>query len=169
MAQYQDPTQPPPPPIPGVNTQEADYTGLPHGNVGDITGRLGKLAYEQQRAAVDDAVMVAQEQWQYMGIGWRCPERHSYLETQQQQMALACAHIIHQDEIHPAGMVYLPLAIYKDRGFYICRECLRLLERKKFNFWNELRFTCWYCILEEAQRLRQLNPELVCDFRERKL
>lgn len=87
------------------------------------------------------------------------------MDSQYQEAALACAHCMRQDEVHPVGIYYVPLAISNDKGFYLCRDCFKLMERHKFDFWYQLRFTCWYCILEEAERLRRIDPGLVRDLR----
>jgi len=154
-------------PLPGLNSTEADYSSFPHGNLSpEFKRQLAALPPAKRREVAEDYIAAASEQWQqYIGLRWRCVERHGSLPSEHQQVALACAHTVHQDELHPAGLLYVPLQMYKDRGFYLCRECLKLMERHKFDFYYELRFTCWYCILEEAERLRQINPHLVVDLR----
>lgn len=69
-----------------------------------------------------------------------------------------CKHLYPQDEIHPVGMCFLP------RGYYVCKTCLSLIERKKFKFSQELVMRCYKCINEESFRLYEKNPELVVDF-----
>jgi hypothetical protein len=68
-----------------------------------------------------------------------------------------CKHLYPQDEVHPAGMVFIP------RGYYVCKKCFNLIERKKFKFSTELVLRCYKCINAESFRLFEINPELVID------
>lgn len=68
-----------------------------------------------------------------------------------------CKHLYPQDEVHPAGMVFVP------RGYYVCKTCFKLIENKKFKFSTELVLRCYKCINTESFRLHAINPELVID------
>lgn len=68
-----------------------------------------------------------------------------------------CKHLYPQDETNPAGMVFVP------RGYYLCKTCFSLVERKKFKFSDELVLRCYKCINQESFRLFKINPELVID------
>lgn len=69
----------------------------------------------------------------------------------------SCAHVLENDPIHPAPVVWMP------SYYYLCRKCLDLLERKKLNFGKELKYYCWGCIQDEVTRLKGINPQLFMD------
>jgi hypothetical protein len=73
------------------------------------------------------------------------------------QPAFACQHAVHQDPIHPCGLVLVP------PGFYLCRTCFGLLERKRFKLAYELFFQCHPCLRDTANRLATLDPGLFVD------
>ena len=100
-----------------------------------------------------DAVGVQLEQAAgkaWLSTGTRCPEGiHGFGRA-----ALACKHCTRQDEVHPVGIVLMP------KRYYVCMECLELIERKKFKYGTELIIVCRACVDAEITRLLTINPEL---------
>lgn len=72
-------------------------------------------------------------------------------------MAMGCAHVTQQDEVHPVGIVLTP------KRYYVCRVCWDRIQRRRFNFASEIGTRCWQCIADEAERIRQINPTLNMD------
>lgn len=70
-----------------------------------------------------------------------------------------CAHCVPggQDQDKPVGIILMP------KNYCICVECLHLWERGKFKFMTELQANCWYCVKDEADRLRAIKPTLFMD------
>jgi len=72
-----------------------------------------------------------------------------------------CAHIFHQDPVHPDGLILLPY------GLMLCKVCLNLMERKKFRY-NDIRMFCRDCVEVQALFYKDINPELFRDLRKEK-
>jgi len=73
-------------------------------------------------------------------------------------LVFACAHCTRQDLIHPVGMVAM-----KGR-LYLCKRCYDRLDMKRgFKPNEEIRTACWGCVMEEAARLKSLDPVLLVD------
>jgi len=84
--------------------------------------------------------------------------RHGDPRKRRNYVAFACAHCTHQDEVRPVGMAALKGRVY------LCMDCYRRLDNKRgFNEGKELRTTCWGCIMEEAGRIKRINPYLLLD------
>lgn len=69
-----------------------------------------------------------------------------------QPIAFACSHVIEQDTVNPIGIVRMP------KGYFLCKKCLDLLERKRLHFVYEVSTTCSACVWDEITRLIQLDP-----------
>ncbi len=81
---------------------------------------------------------------------------------------VSCAHCTRQDEKNPSGIVWFPWKhkiLGKRSGFFLCKKCLDLKERKRFNI-RELYINCYLCIMAESQRLMAIDPALIVDLRD---
>jgi hypothetical protein len=72
-------------------------------------------------------------------------------------MTWGCKHVYPQDEVNPVGLIFMP------KRFYVCGDCRKLIERRKFKYATEVVGRCWNCIQEESWRIHKINPELVLD------
>lgn len=77
---------------------------------------------------------------------------------------MSCQHCIpgQQDEVHPVGIVFMPA------GYYLCKTCLKLLERHKLRIENEITLQCSDCVWECVQTLKKKDPALYRNLREEK-
>lgn len=69
---------------------------------------------------------------------------------------MACDHCEQQDEVHPDGIFLMP------RKFFLCKKCLDLYERNRFDLGYDLKIRCRLCIKTEILRINKINPTL-CD------
>lgn len=129
-------------PGPGL---EADYSGLPHGN----------LDWETRQKIALGQLHDYGEHLNYAGFYQTCSV-HGKAKP-----VFACAHCVRQDHEHPVGMSCYEL------GYYLCRECEGLVERRKFDYQKELKLACELCIQDEGIRISQINPGLIRNLRKR--
>lgn len=127
-------------------------------------------AYNQMRLLCEEAMQAAYGAYdpkaRRLGIGTACtggkdPSGSIVVSKHGNgvKAVFACGHCGEQDEQHPVGMAIIP------PGYYLCMDCLKLLERCKLKLDQELKLTCELCILEEAMRIQKINPGLVRDLR----
>jgi hypothetical protein len=73
-----------------------------------------------------------------------------------------CDHCFPQDPVRPAGIIMMP------QGYVLCRVCFEHYMRKKLRLGSLLKMKCVACLMEEVQRVRLYNPNLVSDLRVKK-
>lgn len=73
-------------------------------------------------------------------------------------MTFGCAHVAEQDPLKPNGIVFTP------KRYYVCFDCWSLIQRKRFDFSQEIMTLCWECISEEAWRIYRIDPNLLLDY-----
>lgn len=74
-------------------------------------------------------------------------------------IVIACNHVVCQDPYNPEGIKYYPLSRGGAAGFYLCRTCMRLEERKKLNFEYGVSMKCAKCILEVVLKIHETHPD----------
>jgi hypothetical protein len=74
--------------------------------------------------------------------------------------ANCCKHVIEQDPVHPEGIILTPY------GLFICKTCMKLMERCRFKPQRDIVINCRDCVEHVARELREQNPELFIDQRE---
>jgi hypothetical protein len=73
-----------------------------------------------------------------------------------------CDHCIPQDPVNPAGIIMMP------EGYVMCRVCFEHYMRKRLRLGTLLKIKCVACLMEEVNRVRLRNPNLVSDLRTKK-
>lgn len=74
-----------------------------------------------------------------------------------QKPVFACGHCLHQDEIHPVGIVkFAPKAVWSCLGVehYLCATCFASFGGKPKLLALQMAITCPLCLREEIKRIK---------------
>jgi hypothetical protein len=74
-------------------------------------------------------------------------------------VTLACDHVLMQDPHNPEGVFFLPLRRGFDAGYYLCKTCWGLMQKRKFNPAISVKGKCSKCVGECLERIEHVHPD----------
>jgi hypothetical protein len=77
-------------------------------------------------------------------------------------IALACNHVIHQDEVHPEGVWFVPIDRTTGEGYWMCASCYKRFVAYKLDL-DDIKGKCAMCVAESVTRIHALYPDRVHD------
>ena len=113
-------------------------------------GIISMQSFDDQAKAADEQSMQIQNL--AFGISMPCP----YCKTTQ-NIRFGCRHILGRDINLHEGLTI------SHSGQYICRSCCKMIEKRKFEFGQEIGVLCKCCCAKTVIDLAARNPELVID------
>ncbi len=69
----------------------------------------------------------------------------------------ACHHVIHQDQVNPDGIEFVPTKRGSGGGYYLCKICSKALERRRLPL-TQIYGKCSKCVLETVMRINATHP-----------
>lgn len=79
--------------------------------------------------------------------------------------AMACFHVNVYDYVHPEPVYFIPFGKVDVEGYFLCKTCYNLLEKKRLNIWISVLVQCGLCIGQSLTYRIERNPELYVDLR----
>lgn len=80
-------------------------------------------------------------------------------------IAISCPHVIVHDPVHPEDVWFTPFKRYEKLGYYLCKTCYSLLERKRINIGTGTLIVCSACIEEQVLSMMTVDPTKYHDLR----
>ncbi len=72
---------------------------------------------------------------------------------------ISCSHVIYQDPVNPEGVYFYPYSRGSSNGYYVCKSCFNLAERRRLNMGTQLHMKCSMCVLESIERIAVKFPD----------
>lgn len=80
-------------------------------------------------------------------------------------LAISCPHVIVCDPVHPEDVFFTPFERDGRLGYYLCKTCFNLLEKKRLNIDTQTGLRCGACIEEEIIKMMSIDPAKYHDLR----
>jgi hypothetical protein len=113
-------------------------------------GVVSLLSFDEQAKAMDEQSLTIHNL--KFTISMPCPSCKTT-----QPITFGCRHILGRDTDNHEGFTIT------HSKQYVCKTCIKLIERKKFKFATEIGTLCRVCCERLQVELSQRNPELVVD------